>query len=114
MARKNEFTAEEVGKAIADANGILAVAARKLGCSRRTIHNYVNKYASVKEVYADANETTIDFAEGKLMELIKDGNVTAIIFFLKTKAKHRGYVERQEHTGKDGGTINVKLVKHDD
>jgi len=34
-------------------------------------------------------------AESQLMKKIKQGNLTAIIFFLKTQAKHRGYVEKQ-------------------
>jgi hypothetical protein len=42
--------------------------------------------------------------------LIKAGNVTAIIFYLKTQAKDRGYVERQELTGADGGKLQVEYV----
>lgn len=32
-------------------------------------------------------------------------DASAVIFFLKTKGKHRGYVERSELTGKDGAPI---------
>ena len=34
--------------------------------------------------------------ESHLHKLIRDGNPAATIFFLKTKGKNRGYVERQE------------------
>lgn len=36
-----------------------------------------------------------DFAESKLMEAINNNELTGIIFYLKTKHKHRGYIERQ-------------------
>ena len=35
-------------------------------------------------------------AESKLMENINGNDNTSIIFFLKTKGKKRGYVEKQE------------------
>ena len=43
----------------------------------------------------------IDFAESSLYKQIKDGNTSATIFFLKTQAKRRGYIEKQEieHSG---------------
>jgi hypothetical protein len=44
----------------------------------------------------DIQEVAVDFAESHLHKLIKDGNPAATIFYLKTKGKGRGYVERQE------------------
>jgi hypothetical protein len=44
----------------------------------------------------ELSEVAIDFAESHLHKLIKDGNPAATIFFLKTKGKGRGYIERQE------------------
>ena len=99
------YVVEQITKAIQDANGILTVAARKLGCSRSTVYNYIDRYKAVKAAYAEANESNIDLVETKLMENIIGGNVAAQIFFLKTKAKHRGYVERTETTGKDGAPL---------
>jgi hypothetical protein len=40
-----------------------------------------------------------------LFKLIKEGNVAATIFYLKTQGKQRGYIERQEVTGADGAPI---------
>lgn len=44
----------------------------------------------------DYDESLGDLAESKLMMAINEGNLTAIIFYLKTKHKGRGYVEGQE------------------
>ena len=104
------FKAAQVIEAIELAKGNLAQAARLLKCNRNTVYGYINRYSTVKEAYERVNEETIDYVEDKLMNQIDRGNITAIIFFLKTKAKHRGYVERQEyqHDGK------VVIVNWDD
>ena len=107
---KEKYTQKRVIEAIMEAKGILAVAVRKLGCTRQTVYNYIKKYPGVKDFYDEANESNIDFVENKLMLAINDGNITAMIFFLKTKGKARGYVERREVTGADGAPVKVKMV----
>ena len=106
MASK-KYTAADVIAAIKGSKGIISQAARKLGCTRQTIYNYVENYATVREALENEREDLLDFVEGKLLGEINRGNITAIIFYLKTQGKHRGYVERQEHTGADGGALNV-------
>ena len=114
MAAREQYTAEQVAQAIIKAQGILVGAAQALGCSRQTVDNYIKKYKTAKDAYQEANEITIDFVESALLKNIKKGDTTAMIFFLKTKAKHRGYVERQEMTGKDGGPVQTEsTVKPD-
>ena len=103
----SKYTAQQMVEAIREAEGNLSQAARLVGCSRTTVHRYVNDYATVAEAYEEANESALDIAENELMKLVKKGSIPAIIFFLKTKGKSRGYVERQEHTGADGGALNV-------
>ncbi len=44
----------------------------------------------------EAKEESLDFVESALMAKIEEGNLRAIIFFLKTKAKSRGYSEKTE------------------
>jgi hypothetical protein len=108
---KEKFTANQVIDALREKHGNLSAAARFLGCDRHTVARYISQYSTVKEVADEERETLIDFAENQLFQQVKDGNITAIIFTLKTIGKHRGYVERQEVTGADGGAV---LVKWDD
>lgn len=108
MGRK--FTAQQMIDAILAAEGNLSAAARALDCSRMTVHRYVNDYSTVKDAYHDAVETKIDHVESKLHENIDKGSVTAQMYYLSTKGKHRGYVKRQEMTGADGEDIQVSFV----
>lgn len=47
---------------------------------------------AIKQSHANGG----DFAESKLFKAIGDGELTAILFYLKTQHKTRGYVERVE------------------
>lgn len=107
MARKQKYSAEQVIEAIKQSNGIITTAAKALGCARGTINNYVNKYVTVADALEETRETTLDFVENQLMKQIQNNNLTAIIFFLKTQGKNRGYNERTEFTGDLSGTIEV-------
>ena len=66
----------------------------------------------VNESRDRSNDIGGDFAESKLMEAIGNNELTGIIFYLKTKHKHRGYVERLENTGKDGEPLQVTINKN--
>jgi hypothetical protein len=86
----------EYVQAINEASGLITVAARRLGCSRQAIYDAAKKYNSVAEAIQDNREKIIDLAEGKLYAKINEGDITSIIFLLKTLGKKRGYIERQE------------------
>ena len=101
MAAREQYTAEQVAQAIKKSRGILTGAAQALGCSRQTVDNYIKKYKTVKDAYAEARETTIDFVETKLLKNIDSGDTTAMIFFLKTIGRNRGYMERVENRNYD-------------
>jgi len=81
--------------AMEKALGVVTTACKTVGISRQTHYNWLQDpdYAAAIE---DVSEVAVDFAESHLHKLIKDGNPAATIFFLKTKGKNRGYVERQE------------------
>ena len=79
----------------------------KSGISRQTFYNWIDTDAEFAAAIDNAKEAAIDMVETALFKQIQEGNTACIIFYLKTKAKHRGYIERQELTGKDGAEIVV-------
>ena len=101
------ITAQQAINAIKDSRGFVTTIAKRLGCTRGNVYALMHKYPTIKAAIEEEREGLKDFVEGKLFEQINEGNMTGIIFFLKTQAKDRGYVERQEITGADGGPIVV-------
>ncbi len=92
----NGFTAAQVIEAIKDSKGFVTTISKRLGCERTYIYRLIEKYPTAKEALENEREGVKDFAEGKLIQQIDSGNITAIIFYLKTQAKDRGYIEKQE------------------
>ena len=111
--KKREQTALKIIDAIQASNGLLTLAAKKAGVGYTTIWRYTQDYPSVKQAVIEAKEKMLDFAEGKLYEKIKEGDNAAIIFYLKTQGKKRGYIERQEVTGEGGKPISYELTVKD-
>ena len=83
-------------QAIQDTKGFVSTAAKRLGISRVQLYRIINKHPTVKEALTDAREEMKDFAESKLFTNIQEGKEASIFFYLKTQAKERGYIERQE------------------
>ena len=106
-----KLTVDKVNALIDELTGNVSMVARSLNISRTTLYNYINSHPTVKAKLDEAREKMIDNVESKLYSKALDGDTTAMIFFLKTQGKSRGYVERQEVTGADGGAV---LVKWDD
>lgn len=98
---KNGYTAEQVIKAIKDSKGFVTTIAKRLGCERPYVYVLLKKFATAKQALEAERESVKDFAENALYKQINEGNTTAIIFYLKTQAKDRGYVERQEQVTYD-------------
>jgi len=104
------FKAEDFIAAIPGSGGFITTIAKRVGCSRNTVYAGMKKYATVSEAILDEKDSLKDMAENELLRQIKDGNTTATIFFLKTQAKGRGYIERQEVTGAEGGKLEIALT----
>lgn len=76
--------------------GIVTPALEKAEVARGTFYNWMKNDPEFAEACKVAEEIALDFAESKLHKLIRDENPSSVFFYLKTKGKKRGYIERQE------------------
>ena len=96
---------------IQEAKGNVSAVARAFGVSRKTIYNYIERYATAQDALDDARETMLDNAESILYKKVLEGSTPELLFFLKTQGKRRGYVERNEVTGADGEALHITIDK---
>jgi len=95
-----KYTTRQQKKAMLDALrqtlGIVTAACDKAGVSRATHYRWLAEDADYKAAVADLSEVAKDFAESSLFQQIRNQEASATIFFLKTKARDRGYIERKD------------------
>lgn len=84
--------------------GVVTTACREVGIARSTHYKWYSEDPDYKAKVDDVADIALDFAESALHSKIKDKDTISTIFYLKTKGKRRGYIERQETelSGKDG------------
>lgn len=101
-------------QALTTSLGNVTEAAAAVGMSRETHYAWLKDDAEYAAAVASLKNVALDFAESQLKKLmegaerqalthdgevvtIKDApNTSAVIFYLKTQGKQRGYIERQE------------------
>mgnify|MGYP003127325582 FL=1 len=89
--------------------GIVSPACKLVGIHRSTHYRWINEDSEYKKEVDDVENLALDFAEGKLVENIRDKKESSIFFYLKTKGKKRGFVERQEI--QHDTSISSKLIE---
>lgn len=109
MNKQNVTLKKAMIEALEQSLGIVTTACKKVGINRKTHYDWLKNDEDYAAAVLSIEDMTIDFAESQLHKQIKEGNSTSTIFFLKTKAKKRGYIERHEVTGLDGGDLNLKI-----
>ena len=90
-------------QALRDNLGIISKAAAACNMHRNSHFKWIHESQEYKDEADSIIEECIDVVENALMEKITvEADTTAIIFFLKTKGKKRGFIEKQEleHTGR--------------
>ncbi len=113
MARE-KFTPDQIIAALKAKRGMVHLAARALQCDAKTIYNAMKRHPEIQEARDEQRGQMIDAAESALHKLILEGNVSATIFFLKTQARDRGYVEKTEQAGVNLNMTPRDLAKLDD
>jgi len=77
--------------------GIVTTACKSVGMPRSTFYDWYNSDEDFKKEVDSIGDITLDFAESHLHKQIKDDIPASTIFYLKTKGKKRGYIEKTEH-----------------
>ena len=70
--------------------GILSLALQESNTSREDYEEWLDD-AHFEEEVKKIGEVSLDFVENQLIKEIKNGNLSAITYYLKTKGKDRGY-----------------------
>lgn len=123
---------KQILKELEKQHGIVSAACNNIALARSTFYKWLNDDSEFKTAVDEIQEVAIDYVESKLFEKIEgvwlagNGDTdedreassykippsdTAIIFYLKTKAKKRGYVERTEHEVNGSMQINWSETK---
>jgi len=110
MARTGKFKVKQVEEALRASGGIFSIAAVQLRCAPNTVKNYVKRHPTLQRAVDSTVEENLDIAEAQLLKQIRKGNLGAICFYLKCKGKNRGYIERGELTGPDGGAVQTEAT----
>ncbi len=111
-------------EALRETKGVVWKACQKVGLTRFQHDDWMKDDPDYRSVYESIKEDRLDYIESKMLECIEgvkvqrgyseDGepiiydvppNDKLIQFALKTQAKKRGYIERQEITGADGPVV---------
>ena len=114
MATNTDIQKSAMLKALEKSLGVVTTACKITGIARSTHYEWLQKdddYRKQVELIADM---ALDFAESKLHKQIEKGDTTATIFYLKTKGKKRGYIEKQEIEHSGGLTVNITELPPDD
>lgn len=74
--------------------GVVTSACKSVGIARSTHYKWYETDEDYKHAVDDIADIALDFVESQLHKQIAEKDTTATIFYLKTKGKKRGYVER--------------------
>ena len=109
MTNKTEQHKKAVLEALEKSLGVVTTACRVVGIGRTTFYEWMQKDPEFAKSVKDIEGVALDFAESQLHKQIGDGVPSSTMFYLKTKGKKRGYIERQEISGVEGMPLNVKV-----
>jgi hypothetical protein len=110
---KTDILKEKMLEALTKSLNIVSSACKSVGVSRDTHYRWLKEDEDYRLKCEDIDNIALDFAESKLHNQINDNNTTATIFYLKTKGKKRGYVERQEIDNGLENDFRVEIVYGD-
>lgn len=102
-----QYSREAFMAAVEGSMGIKAAVAKRLGCSRGTVDNAIERWDDVREAFERERSAIVDLATSKLVQALRSDEVDmrAVTFTLETLGKNDGWSKRTEVTGANGGGL---------
>jgi hypothetical protein len=118
MAKLQNTTLKKAAmiEALEKSLGVVTTAAKMVGIERTSHYRWYDEDENYKREVDELSNVALDFAESQLHKQIQNGEVSATIFFLKTKGKKRGYIESQriafeDNDGNVDNTLMINIVR---
>ena len=117
MDKSRHIKKEAMLQALENSLGVVTVACKQSETPRSTYYKWLKEDEGFAKEVKEIENIALDCAEIQLHSQMKDGNTSATIFYLKTKGKRRGYIERSELDLSSGDepikiNVNIKGVEH--
>ena len=117
MDKSRHIKKEAMLKALENSLGVVTIACKSANIPRSTYYKWLKEDEDFSKAVKEIENIALDFAESQLHSQMKDGSTSATIFYLKTKGKKRGYIERSELDLSSGEepvkiNVNIKGVEH--
>ena len=109
MNKSRHIKKETMLQALENSLGVVTVACKSANIPRSTYYKWLKEDEEFAKEVKEIENIALDFAESQLHSQIKDGSTSATIFYLKTKGKKRGYVERSELDLSSSEPIKLKV-----
>ena len=108
-----QYSTDDIIDALKATNGLISLAAKRLGCCSQTIYNRATRVQKVQDTIDACRDELVDLGELALRSAVVNKEPWAVSLVLKTLGRHRGYVERQDNevSGKDGGPVTLAVVE---
>ena len=99
-------------KVIEAKRGNLSAVAREFDRPRSTVQSWIEASSTAMEALHDSREMRVDVAEHVVYKATAKENLSAAFYILNNDpiAKRRGWGQRLELTGNEGGEIIIKVV----
>lgn len=110
LSNKSDNRKELMLEVLKKCLGVVSAAVDKVGIARSTHYEWLLSDPEYKAAVDDIAERAIDFVETKMFEGVNNNDSGLIKYYLSTKGKNRGYVERQENRQVDGEGKDVAPI----
>jgi hypothetical protein len=93
---KTEQHKKAILEALEKSLGIVTTACKTADIGRTQYYQWLKDDPKFAEAVKEVENMALDFAESQLHQQMSNGSTAATIFYLKTKGKKRGYIEKSE------------------